>query len=41
MFRANKWVEAHLPAEAARVAARLDAEFEQLRGPDGMIRLPD
>jgi len=41
MFRANKWVEAHLPAEAARVAARLDAELEQLRGPDGVIRLPD
>src|SRR5262245_16407029 len=30
-----------LPTEAAAVAARLEAELEQLRGPDGVVRLPD
>jgi hypothetical protein len=29
------------PAEAAAVAARLEAEFEQLRGPGGAVHLPD
>jgi hypothetical protein len=29
------------PAEAAAVAARLDAELEQLRGPGGAVHLPD
>jgi hypothetical protein len=39
--RANAWVAENLPAEAASVAARLEAELRQLRGPDGAVRLAD
>jgi hypothetical protein len=39
--RARHWVAENLPAEAASVAARLEAELEQLRRLDGAIRLPE
>jgi hypothetical protein len=38
---ANYWLQANLPEQAASVAARLEAELEQNRGPDGAVRLPD
>jgi hypothetical protein len=41
MTRAGDWVAAHLPAAGAQVTARLEAELEQLRGPDGTVHLPD
>jgi hypothetical protein len=41
MARAHGWVAENLPEAAALVAARLKAELEQLRGPDGVVRLPD
>ncbi|HKB02943.1 MAG TPA: hypothetical protein VKD90_12030 [Gemmataceae bacterium] len=41
MEQAIGWVAANLPAQAADVAARLEAELEQHREPDGTIRLPD
>jgi hypothetical protein len=37
----HNWIAENLPAEAASVAARLEAELGQLRGPDGTVRLPD
>lgn len=39
--RATGWVESHLPSQAAAVAARLVAELEEHRSPDGTVRLPD
>jgi hypothetical protein len=39
--RAKYWMEVHVPAAAADVTARLEAELEQHRGPDGAVRLPD
>jgi hypothetical protein len=38
---AKGWMEEHVPAAAADMNARLEAELEQHRGPDGTIRLPD
>jgi hypothetical protein len=39
--RAHAWVKANLPTEAAAVTARQEAEFEQLRRTDGVVRLSD
>jgi hypothetical protein len=39
--RAHAWLEANLPADADAVAARLEAELQQLRGTDGVVRLRD
>jgi hypothetical protein len=41
MARAHGWVAENLPEAAALVAARLKAELQQLRGPDGVVRLPE
>jgi hypothetical protein len=41
MAWARSWVAENLPAAAGPVARRLEAELEQLRGPDGLVRLPD
>ena len=41
MDQANFWVETNLPSQAAAVAARLEAELERHRDPDGTVRLPD
>ena len=41
MERANRWMERTLPGRAADVAARLEAELERQRQPDGTLRLPD
>jgi hypothetical protein len=41
MHRVESWFIAHKPAEAAQVTARLEAELQQFRGPDGVVRLPD
>jgi hypothetical protein len=41
MDRAHYWVAENLPEATAHVDARLEAELQQLRGPDGFIRLPD
>jgi hypothetical protein len=41
MDRANAWMERNRPGRAAGVAARLEAELERRRRPDGTIRLPD
>jgi hypothetical protein len=38
---ANNWVARNLPEAAEMVNTRLEAELQQLRGPDGAIRLPD
>jgi hypothetical protein len=38
---AKSWMEEHVPAAAADMAARLEAELERHRGPDGTVRLPD
>jgi hypothetical protein len=38
---ARGWMEEHVPAAAADMTARLEAELEQHRGPDGTVRLPD
>jgi hypothetical protein len=38
---AKGWMEEHVPAAAAYMTARLEAELEQHRGPDGTVRLPD
>jgi len=40
MVRAIGWVAEKLPEATAQVAERLEAELEQLRGPDGVVRLP-
>jgi hypothetical protein len=40
MARAVDWVAKNLPEATAQVAERLEAELEQLRGPDGVVRLP-
>jgi hypothetical protein len=39
--RAHGWVVENLPEAAALFAARLETELELLRGPDGVVRLPD
>jgi len=39
--RARHWVWANLPAEMASVVARLEAELEWVRGPDGAVHLPE
>jgi hypothetical protein len=41
MAWAHRRVPKYPPAEAASVAARLEAELEQHRGADGTIRLPE
>jgi hypothetical protein len=41
MARAQGWVVENLPEAATLVAARLEAELAQLRGPDGVVRLPN
>jgi len=41
MGRAYCWVAENLPEATALVTARLEAELQQLRGPDGIVRLPD
>jgi len=41
MDRANGWMQANRPAQAADFAARLEAELERHRGQDGTVRLPD
>jgi hypothetical protein len=41
MEKANGWVKASLPSQAAAVAALLEAELERHRGPDGTVCLPD
>jgi len=38
---AHHWVAGTLPAAVDPVARRLEAELERLRGPDGVVRLPD
>jgi hypothetical protein len=38
---ARGWMEEHVPAAAADMTARLEAELEQHRGPNGTVRLPD
>ncbi|HKB39038.1 MAG TPA: hypothetical protein VKD72_21540 [Gemmataceae bacterium] len=38
---ARGWMLENVPAQAAAETARLEAELEQHRGPDGTIRLPD
>jgi len=38
---AKSWMEENVPAAAAHMTARLAAELEQHRGPDGTVRLPD
>jgi hypothetical protein len=38
---AKSWMEENVPAAAAHMTARLEAELEQHRRPDGTIRLPD
>ena len=38
---ANGWMEEYVPAAAAGMTARLEAELEQHRGADGTVRLPD
>jgi hypothetical protein len=38
---AKGWMEEHVPAAAADMTARLEAELEQQRGADGTVRLPD
>jgi hypothetical protein len=40
MARAVDWVAKNLPEATAQVAERLETELEQLRGPDGIVRLP-
>src|SRR5262245_25656301 len=41
MDRAHYWVAENLPEATVLVDARLEAELRQLRGPDGVVRLPD
>jgi len=41
MERARGWVAEYLPEATALVFARLEAELQQLHGPDGVVRLPD
>ncbi|MCI0642311.1 MAG: hypothetical protein L0Y72_26745 [Gemmataceae bacterium] len=41
VLSAHYWLEENLPAQAAHVTARLEAELQQLRGPDGIVHLPD
>jgi hypothetical protein len=41
MAWARSWVAENLPAVAGPVARRLEAELERLRGPDGIVHLPD
>jgi hypothetical protein len=41
MAWAHGWVEENLPAQAAEVAACLEAELQQHRSPDGAVYLPD
>jgi hypothetical protein len=41
IWMAKGWMEEHVPAAATDVTARLKAELEQHRGPDGVVRLPD
>jgi hypothetical protein len=41
MAWAHIWVAENLPAAADPVARRLEAELQQLRGPDGVVRLPE
>jgi hypothetical protein len=41
MEKANGWVKATLPSQATAMAARLEAELEHHRGPDGTVCLPD
>jgi hypothetical protein len=38
---AKGWMLENVPAQAAAETARLEAELEQHRGPDGTVRLPD
>jgi hypothetical protein len=38
---ARGWMLENVPAQAAAETARLEAELEQHRGPDGTVRLPD
>ena len=40
MDRARGWVAEYLPEATALVVARLEAELQQLRGPDGVVRVP-
>jgi len=39
--RAHNWVAENLPEATGLVDARLEAELRQLRGADGVVRLPD
>ena len=39
--RAHNWVAENLPEATGLVDARLEAELQQLRGPDGAVHLPD
>jgi len=39
--RAHNWLAENLPEVVAQIDARLKAELQQLRGPDGVVRLPD
>src|SRR5262249_17608095 len=41
MARAVGWVKVNLPEATAQVAARPEAELQQLGGPDGVVCLPD
>jgi hypothetical protein len=41
MAIAEGYLNEYLPEQAGDVAARLQAELEQHRGPDGVVRLPD
>jgi hypothetical protein len=38
---AKGWMLENVPAQAVAETARLEAELEQQRGPDGVVRLPD
>jgi hypothetical protein len=38
---AKDWMEEHVPAAAADMTARLEAQLEQHRGADGTVHLPD
>jgi hypothetical protein len=38
---AKGWMEENVPAAAAHMTARLAAELEHHRGPDGTVRVPD
>jgi hypothetical protein len=38
---AKGWMEEYVPAAAADMTARLEAELEQQRGADGTVHLPD